>query len=251
MRRRFLLGILLCSWMLAVGAGFSILLGHGSKSGDPGSPLEKRPSGSRLSFDAERPTLLIFLHPHCPCSCASLEELNRIVALCGDRLSALRRHGPTRGSVGRLERHRAARRSPCNSRSEVGPRSRGDRGAPIRRENFGARHGVRSSRSAPLQRRDYPLSRIKETTPAERPLSISSFTTEPKRLGRRSSVVLCSPSPRLPNKRPTRRNLDRTHRNRAETSHEKTNRRNEPRRRGQFARASSFRPNAARIIQTR
>ena len=88
MKRRFLLGMLFGSWILAVAAGFSTLARHAAKPGDPGSPPQMRPGGSRLSFDAERYTLFIFLHPRCPCSRASLEELNRVVARCGRRLAA-------------------------------------------------------------------------------------------------------------------------------------------------------------------
>ncbi|GAC1345744.1 MAG: RedB [Isosphaeraceae bacterium] len=88
MKRRFLLGMLFGSWILAVAAGFSTLARHAAKPGDPGSPPQGRPVGSRLSFDAERYTLLIFLHPRCPCSRASLKELDRVVARCGRRLAA-------------------------------------------------------------------------------------------------------------------------------------------------------------------
>jgi hypothetical protein len=40
------------------------------------------PAGSALSRAADRPTLLMFLHPRCPCSRASLEELSVLLAHC-------------------------------------------------------------------------------------------------------------------------------------------------------------------------
>jgi hypothetical protein len=41
-----------------------------------------------VRLDGRRPTLLIFLHPRCPCSRASLDELAIILDRCGDRVSA-------------------------------------------------------------------------------------------------------------------------------------------------------------------
>src|SRR5207248_2589033 len=35
---------------------------------------------SLIPFDANRPTLVMFLHPRCPCSRASLAELERLIA---------------------------------------------------------------------------------------------------------------------------------------------------------------------------
>jgi hypothetical protein len=43
------------------------------------------PSDSRLELDRQRPTLVMFIHPHCPCSRASLTELSVLVAHCRDR----------------------------------------------------------------------------------------------------------------------------------------------------------------------
>lgn len=43
------------------------------------------PDDSRLALAVDRPTLLFFLHPYCPCSRASLGELERLVA--GGRLA--------------------------------------------------------------------------------------------------------------------------------------------------------------------
>jgi hypothetical protein len=37
---------------------------------------------------ADRPTLLMFVHPGCPCSQASLAELRDLMAACGNRLAA-------------------------------------------------------------------------------------------------------------------------------------------------------------------
>lgn len=46
------------------------------------------PERSRIVRSIERPTLLMFVHPHCSCSQASLEELARLMASFHGRVSA-------------------------------------------------------------------------------------------------------------------------------------------------------------------
>lgn len=101
MRQRFLLGLVFGAWLFAVGAGLSTLKKNAARPGDPGAPPSIRPVDSRTPFDAERATLLIFLHPNCPCSRASLEELNRIAARCGGRLAIRAVVVRPRGSIER------------------------------------------------------------------------------------------------------------------------------------------------------
>ena len=45
------------------------------------------PAGSALSRDPTRWTLLLFAHPECPCTRASLTELGRILSTLGDKVS--------------------------------------------------------------------------------------------------------------------------------------------------------------------
>jgi hypothetical protein len=40
-----------------------------------------------LTRDANRPTLLVFIHPECPCSRATLRELARLLTQLGDRVA--------------------------------------------------------------------------------------------------------------------------------------------------------------------
>jgi hypothetical protein len=47
------------------------------------------PPAATIRRDASRPTLVLFLHPRCPCSRATLAELERLNAAC-DRQFALR-----------------------------------------------------------------------------------------------------------------------------------------------------------------
>lgn len=76
------------AWGLAVVAGALTLGAHAGRPGDAGNPADRWPAESRIRFDATRPNLLIFLHPRCPCSRASLAELARVMARCGHRLTA-------------------------------------------------------------------------------------------------------------------------------------------------------------------
>jgi hypothetical protein len=73
--RRRLLGAAFLAWAVLVGAGGWAFLRYAYAAGDPGRPPVDWPSGSALPRAAERPTLVIFLHPRCPCSRVSLAEL--------------------------------------------------------------------------------------------------------------------------------------------------------------------------------
>jgi hypothetical protein len=62
---------------------------YAANPGDPGAPTPRWPTGSRLDRDEARPTLLIFLHPRCPCSRASVVELAAILGRCDGGVAAL------------------------------------------------------------------------------------------------------------------------------------------------------------------
>src|SRR5713101_1730239 len=47
--------------------------------GRAGSPHANWPATCRLSLDCNRPTLLMFAHPRCPCTRASLGELELLM----------------------------------------------------------------------------------------------------------------------------------------------------------------------------
>jgi hypothetical protein len=68
----------LALWLLVVGAGFERVWRYSATPGPAASALPEWPS-TVLARDAQRPTLVMFLHPECGCSQASLEELSRLV----------------------------------------------------------------------------------------------------------------------------------------------------------------------------
>jgi hypothetical protein len=79
---------ILAAWITAAGSGFLLLAAHQARPGRPGTPPARWPEESPIPLDPARPTLLIFLHPRCPCSRASVDELTEIAARSGDRFAA-------------------------------------------------------------------------------------------------------------------------------------------------------------------
>jgi hypothetical protein len=85
---KFNLTSLLVVWGLVVGSGIALLDVHASRPGVAGTPLRRWPEGSPIRRVGNRQTLLMFLHPCCPCSRASLAELASIMSHAGGRVSA-------------------------------------------------------------------------------------------------------------------------------------------------------------------
>jgi hypothetical protein len=73
-------------WCLAVAAGFGFLGKYEATPGPATAAPASWPSDSRLHPNAHRPCLVVALHPHCPCSRATLAELEEISQRCGERL---------------------------------------------------------------------------------------------------------------------------------------------------------------------
>jgi hypothetical protein len=65
-------------WLVITASGLLLLVDYDSKPGALASPPRSWPSEVSLVRNSAKPTLLMFLHPRCPCSWASLNELARI-----------------------------------------------------------------------------------------------------------------------------------------------------------------------------
>jgi hypothetical protein len=74
-------------WGLTVGAGLLILGAYHARPGSDGSPPGRWPPGSPIHPGAGGPNLLLFLHPRCPCSPASLAGLAEVVGRCRGRFT--------------------------------------------------------------------------------------------------------------------------------------------------------------------
>jgi len=75
-------------WVLAVAIGIGILGKYSATPGRPAAPPLDWPASARLERGNGRATLVMFVHPHCPCSRASLEELAKVMAHTVGKLDA-------------------------------------------------------------------------------------------------------------------------------------------------------------------
>lgn len=80
-------GALCLLWLGLVGLGFGAVLKYENTPGEAGQAPGNWPVASRLKLDAQLPTLIIFAHPRCPCTRATIEELNRLLVQTHDKVS--------------------------------------------------------------------------------------------------------------------------------------------------------------------
>ena len=87
-RTRWFIGSALIVWLCVVGLGFIVLMRFGATPGAIGDIPTSWPSSSRMIPDPDRATLLMFAHPRCPCTRASLAELEKVMAQCQGLVTA-------------------------------------------------------------------------------------------------------------------------------------------------------------------
>jgi hypothetical protein len=75
-------------WLLATVSGMAILWNYSSAPGIGADPPRAWPSESSLQPPTQRPSLLMFAHSRCPCTRASIGELDRLMARCEGRVDA-------------------------------------------------------------------------------------------------------------------------------------------------------------------
>ncbi len=75
--RRFLLAACGFIWVAGVVLGARILFNYETTAGEAGSPAVSWPEASKIARHAGRFTVVLFAHPDCPCTRASLAELDR------------------------------------------------------------------------------------------------------------------------------------------------------------------------------
>jgi hypothetical protein len=75
-------------WLGTVAGGLTALSLYSMTSGAPAEAPHDWPANSGLRLDAQLPTLVMIVHPHCPCSRASLAELNSLMTRLQGRVVA-------------------------------------------------------------------------------------------------------------------------------------------------------------------
>lgn len=73
-------------WGIALVVGICLLADYGAKPGSRRELQESYPLQSPFKLNGDRFALVVAIHPRCPCSEATLIELQAIRERCGDRL---------------------------------------------------------------------------------------------------------------------------------------------------------------------
>jgi hypothetical protein len=85
---RLILLISAVLWLSAVSTGLWILWGYENTPGISAKPPVLWPTGSRIQRPQDHATLVMLVHPHCPCTRATVGELAEIMAHAQGRLTA-------------------------------------------------------------------------------------------------------------------------------------------------------------------
>lgn len=81
--------LLIIFWLTAVGYGYTAIIHYGLKPSSHQLQLQTWPSESKLRLDPKLNTMLVFVHPKCPCSRATLAELDRLLLSSNNRLKVI------------------------------------------------------------------------------------------------------------------------------------------------------------------
>jgi hypothetical protein len=76
------------AWALILVSGFGWLLSYQLRAGAPAVAPDQWPAAAGLSLDPARSNLVMFAHPRCPCSEASLEELQVVLTRGQEKIKA-------------------------------------------------------------------------------------------------------------------------------------------------------------------
>jgi hypothetical protein len=79
-RPKFLLPLIIAVWLVAIGVGLQFVMAYENSPGPVGGVPALWPADSRIRRSPDLPTLVMMVHPHCPCSRASVGELSLLMA---------------------------------------------------------------------------------------------------------------------------------------------------------------------------
>ncbi len=80
--------VVVAVWLVGAGAGLYLLARHAATPGADGAVPGTWPAGTALAPPHGRALLLVFAHPRCPCTRATLSELARLMPRVGTRVEA-------------------------------------------------------------------------------------------------------------------------------------------------------------------
>lgn len=67
------------TWLGLTGLGFMLMFGFSASPAPAATTVTALPADSAIVLDSDRPTLVVFIHPKCGCTRATLAELERII----------------------------------------------------------------------------------------------------------------------------------------------------------------------------
>lgn len=83
-----LVALLAILWLGTLGVGEWLLSAYKTTPGEGGDPPATWPADSPIAGPSGRWVLVLFAHPHCPCTRATVGELALLMAGCKERVSA-------------------------------------------------------------------------------------------------------------------------------------------------------------------
>src|SRR5712691_6039728 len=86
MKKNIILTISAAAWVFAVGAGLAKVLRYENTPGLSEQTPPDWPRTTHLPKPSGRASLLLFAHPRCPCTRATMSELARIIPRCEGKL---------------------------------------------------------------------------------------------------------------------------------------------------------------------
>lgn len=81
------LPLLVVAWGTVVAAGFVFVWGYKTEAGERAAAPSTWPAPAPFARDAERPTLVLSVHPRCVCTRATVTELAKLMSRSGGGLS--------------------------------------------------------------------------------------------------------------------------------------------------------------------
>ncbi len=88
-RNHLFLAVLCLFWCASVSFGWLLISNYSYRNGELTQPPTQWPLDSSLRFSTQRSRLVVFAHPRCPCTNATLSELERLLARDFEKLETI------------------------------------------------------------------------------------------------------------------------------------------------------------------